>query len=136
MPGFYLGRTVFNYVRGIEREGEYFSLPFMPPINGHITIRYSTGDWWNAPRVRMVGKQNHVAPKEDTTPGYRFLALDAGYRMSKGITLAMRLDNILNVSYKDHLSRIEDRNNPMPRHKKIATGYFGALLFMSASSIT
>jgi len=61
-----------------------------------------------------VDRQNRVAPYEDSTSEYTLLGFDAGYRFDFGITLTARLDNTLNVSYKDHLTRIEERNNPMP----------------------
>ncbi|TVQ03989.1 MAG: TonB-dependent receptor [Balneolaceae bacterium] len=69
---------------------------------------------WLGPRIRAVSTQNRVAVNEDPTNGYILLGLNAGYHFKPNFSLAFRVDNLLNTSYRDHLSRIEERNNPMP----------------------
>ncbi len=104
----------FDYVRGRERAGAQENLPFIPPFRTHLSMMYDTGKWWGGPRLRIAGTQAKVAPNEEPTDGYYLVGLDAGYRFKHGISLAFRADNLLNESYRDHLSRVEDRNNPMP----------------------
>jgi iron complex outermembrane recepter protein len=103
-----------DYVRGRERAGARENLPFIPPLRTHFTMMYDTGTWWGGSRLRIAGTQDKVAPNEDPTDGYYLIGLDAGYRFNHGISFAFRADNLLNESYRDHLSRVEDRNNPMP----------------------
>lgn len=102
-----------DYVRGRERENGH-NLPFMPPFRSFLSLRFDNGNLWGGPRIRMAARQNKVASNEDTTDGYLLLGMDAGYRFKKGLSAVFRIDNILNESYRDHLSRIEDRDNPMP----------------------
>lgn len=103
-----------DYVRGREQGGEQQNLPFIPPFKAHISMMYDNGTWWGGSRIGVASTQEKVAPNEDPTDGYYLIGLDAGYRFGYGITLALRADNLLNESYRDHLSRVEDRNNPMP----------------------
>ncbi len=104
----------FDYVRGQERVGEQNDLPFIPPFRTHLSMIYDTGSWWAGPRLRIANSQERVAPNEDPTDGYLLVGMDAGYRFGHGVSLSLRVDNLLNESYRDHLSRVEDRNNPMP----------------------
>ncbi len=104
----------FDYVRGRERAGEQNDLPFIPPFRTHLSMMYDTGTWWAGPRLRIANSQERVAPNEDPTDGYLLVGMDAGYRFGHGVSFALRVDNLLNESYRDHLSRVEDRNNPMP----------------------
>ena len=104
----------FDYVRGRERIGEENDLPFIPPFRTHLSMMYDTGSWWAGPRLRIANSQNRVAPNEDPTDGYILVGMDAGYRFGHGVSFILRVDNLLNESYRDHLSRVEDRNNPMP----------------------
>ena len=104
----------FDYVRGRERVGEQNDLPFIPPFRTHLSMMYDTSDWWVGPRLRVANTQDRVAPNEDSTNGYLLVGMDAGYRFGHGVSFTLRVDNLLNESYRDHLSRVEDRNNPMP----------------------
>lgn len=104
----------FDYVRGRERTDEQNDLPFIPPFRIHLSMMYDTGDWWAGPRLRIANSQERVAPNEDPTDGYFLVGMDAGYRFGHGVSFTLRVDNLLNESYRDHLSRVEDRNNPMP----------------------
>ncbi|CAN5290895.1 TonB-dependent receptor [soil metagenome] len=108
------GGIGFDYVRGQERTGDQSYLTFMPPFRTHLQFMYDTGNFWAGPRLRIVNKQDRVAPNEDPTPGYLLIGADAGYRFGHGVTLSLRLDNLLNESYRDHLSRVENKNAPMP----------------------
>ncbi|TVQ05490.1 MAG: TonB-dependent receptor [Balneolaceae bacterium] len=108
------GGIGFDYVRGRERSGELRNLTFMPPFRTHLQFMYDNGTIWAGPRLRIVNRQEQVAPNEDPTPGYLLIGADAGYRFGHGVTLSLRLDNLLNERYRDHLSRIENRDAPMP----------------------
>lgn len=104
----------FDYVRGRERSGEQDNLTFIPPFRTSAEVMYDNGSFYAGPRIRIVNKQEKVAPNEDPTDGYILLGADAGYRFGQGFTLSFRLDNLLNERYRDHLSRVENRNAPMP----------------------
>ena len=108
------GGVGFDYVRGHERSGELRNLTFMPPFRTHLQFMYDNGTIWAGPRLRIVNRQEQVAPNEDPTPGYLLIGADAGYRFGHGVTLSLRMDNLLNERYRDHLSRVENRDAPMP----------------------
>jgi iron complex outermembrane recepter protein len=104
----------FDYVRGRERSGNRENLTFIPPFRTNAEVMYDNGSFYAGPRVRVVNKQDKVAPNEDPTNGYILLGADAGYRFGQGLTISLRLDNLFNERYRDHLSRVENRNAPMP----------------------
>lgn len=103
-----------DYVRGKERTGEQNNLTFMPPLRTNLHLMYDDGKVWAGPRMRIVTPQRMVAPNEDPTGGYLLIGADAGYRFGDSVTLSLRLDNLLNERYRDHLSRVENRDAPMP----------------------
>lgn len=108
----------FDYVNGIrisdEVNGE--NLPFIPPFRFSSEIEYGFMNAWMSARVQAVSKQDKVAPGEDVTDGYTLLGFTLGYRldMRGRHVLILRADNVLDTKYRDHLSRIEDRNFLMP----------------------
>ena len=104
----------FDYVRGHERTSDRVNLTFIPPFRTHLKMMYDNGKWWAGPRVRIVNGQERTAPNEDPTDGYLLIGGDAGYRLGHGFTMSLRLDNLLNERYRDHLSRVENRDAPMP----------------------
>ena len=104
----------FDYVRGRERSGDQENLTFIPPFRTSAEVMYDNGSFYAGPRVNVVNKQEKVAPNEDSTDGYVLIGTDAGYRFGQGLTLSFRLDNLLNERYRDHLSRVENRDAPMP----------------------
>lgn len=104
----------FDYVRGSEISDEKENLPFMPPFRTFIELNLDKDRWWSGLQMRIVSRQDKVAPGEDITDGYLLLGVHAGYRVNSEFSISLRVDNLLNQSYKDHLSRIEDRNKPMP----------------------
>ncbi|WP_176719385.1 TonB-dependent receptor [Rhodohalobacter halophilus] len=104
----------FDYVRGRERSGNRENLTFIPPFRTSAEVMYDNGSFYAGPRIRVVNKQEKTAPNEEPTDGYILLGADTGYRFGQGLTLSLRLDNLLNERYRDHLSRVENRNAPMP----------------------
>lgn len=104
----------FDYVRAEETTGDQAPLAFIPPYKTSISLTYDPGTWWLGSRVRFAGSQNRVAENEDPTDGYVLAGLDGGYRLGRGLSFAFRIDNLFNTPYRDHLSRVENRNSPMP----------------------
>ena len=104
----------FDYVRGHERTGDQNNLTFIPPFRTHLQLMYDNGTLWAGPRARIVNRQEKTAPNEEPTAGYLLIGGDAGYRLGHGFTFSLRLDNLLNERYRDHLSRVENRDAPMP----------------------
>lgn len=110
--------ATFDYVNGRRanngRAGEF--LPVIPPLRAGTEVEYDFGPAWIGGRIKAVSKQDRVAPGEEITEGYTLIGFMAGFRLNKGgrHVVVARLDNALNVTYRDHLSRVEDRGFPMP----------------------
>lgn len=109
-------RVGADYVRGARRDQARTPLPFIPPVRGRLGLTWEAGAWRVGGEARLVSSQHRVAPEEDPTPGYTLLGFDAGYTFDSAgrHRVALRVDNALNTAYRDHLSRVEDRNFPMP----------------------
>jgi iron complex outermembrane recepter protein len=105
-----------DYVQGSRRDDESTPLPVIPPLRGRVGLTYSPARAWFGGEARLVAGQDRVAVEEEPTAGYTLLALDGGYRLggTGRHVLTLRLDNVLNAAYRDHLSRVEDRHFPMP----------------------
>jgi iron complex outermembrane receptor protein len=106
--------------------GEEF-LPFIPPLRLTAIADYDLGWGWIGVKIVSATQQNRVAPDEEITDGYTIIGLSAGYRLSNlgRHVFIFRVDNLLNTRYRDHLSRIEDRNFPMPgRNLSVAYRWF------------
>ena len=105
-----------DYVHGkrIGDSDEY--LPFIPPFRFMTEAEYDFGDAWIGGRLQRSASQERVAPEEDITGGHTLIGLQAGYRLTTAgrHVVILRVDNLLDTRYRDHLSRIEDRNYPMP----------------------
>ncbi len=111
-------RSSIDYVRGRRRYGDSrgLPLPFIPPFRGSLEIHYEKPAWWAGIVTRYAAAQNRVAPGEETTAGYILFGLDGEYRFdgSGRHIVSIRIDNLFDTKYRDHLSSVEDRNFPMP----------------------
>jgi iron complex outermembrane recepter protein len=116
-----------DYVQGRRIGNGKEDLPFIPPLRFRADIEYDFGWGWLGAKMQATAAQNLVAPEEDTTPGYTLLGASAGYRLNKAgrHVIILRADNLMNTSYRDHLSRMEDRNFLMPgRNISLAYRWF------------
>ncbi len=113
-----------DYVIGERLTNGGEPLPFMPPLRSRAGLTYDREIFWVGTDFRYVTAQNRVAPDEETTPGYFLAGAEAGFRFDhKGRhMIQFRVHNILNTSYRDHLSRIRERANPMPG-RNFSLGY-------------
>ncbi len=105
-----------DYVNGKQIANDERYLPFIPPFRFMTNAEYDFGSFWLGARVQLVSKQDRVASEEEITDGYTLLGAQAGYRLdlSGRHVVILRADNLLDNAYRDHLSRIEDRNISMP----------------------
>ncbi|TVR77865.1 MAG: TonB-dependent receptor [Chitinophagaceae bacterium] len=107
---------VADYVRG--RSGKEFekNLPFIPPFRFGGELGFDNNRFYASVALRYVASQMETAPLEEPSGEYFLLGLNAGYRLDfHGRHLFfVRAENLLNESYRDHLTRVTERNNPMP----------------------
>lgn len=121
--------TTLDYVNGKRTKADNTKefLPMMPPFRFSIEANYDLGFVWFGSKFQAVAKQGRVAPEEDATDGYILLGFTTGVRLngSGRHVLIARIDNALDVTYRDHLSRVEDRGFPMPgRNLNISYRWF------------
>lgn len=104
-----------DYVRGSQRiDGGSVPLASMPPMRTRLSIGYERGNLRVESGLRLVSRQDRVASAEPVTDGYTLLGMNASWRFGDGLSLSVRLENLLDETYRDHLTRVRDRNFPMP----------------------
>ena len=107
-----------DWVRGIRRIGgaSRENLPFIPPFRVNNGIEYDFTRGWIGVNYMAVSRQGKVAPEEEPTEGYTLLNVQSGARINSAgrHVIILKVQNLLDTRYRDHLSRIEDRNFAMP----------------------
>lgn len=91
-------------------------LPFIPPLRYRAEFEYTYSSGWISAHVRHVKAQDKVAIAEEITGSYTLMGLTTAYRIDYHgrHVIIVRMENIFNTKYRDHLSRVEDRQFPMP----------------------
>lgn len=85
--------------------------PLIPPANGRLALRYETPDWFAGVGGRFAAKQDRTGDFEEPTAAYAIADLTAGVRFLRGgrlHTVTLRVDNLFDTEYRDHLSRIKE----------------------------
>lgn len=86
-------------------------LPMIPPLQGSVFLRYSIDDFTATARYKLSDKQTRLGEFETETDGYSLLNASIQYRFStSGIlhTISVNGSNLLDTTYRDHLSRIKE----------------------------
>ncbi len=114
-----VGEYVYSeQMSGLKRG---FSLPFSPPANIMLNLKYSAGtfkflrDAYISADYILVAEQNRIVPPEDKTPGYCKVNLSAGtsvYVNGKPVIINLQLQNLLNRKYYNHTSYYRRINLP------------------------
>lgn len=85
--------------------------PFIPPLHGRVGLRYEQPGYFAGADVRWAASQERLGDFEEPTDGYAVADVSAGVRFVRGgrlHTLTVRLENVANTEYRDHLSRVKD----------------------------
>jgi len=108
--------TQLSHVHGSRRDTDSTSLPYMPPLRGNAAFTYDPGSWWLGSKIQWADSQNRVIEDESATDGYVLFGIEGGYRLhaSGRHVISFRINNLFDTTYRDHLSRVADRDNPMP----------------------
>ena len=83
---------------------------FIPPLNGRAELRYETRGAFGGVGTRVAAAQRRVGDFEEPTAGFAVAHVNAGYRMLRGRRLhvfTLRVDNVLDTEYREHLSRVK-----------------------------
>jgi iron complex outermembrane receptor protein len=84
--------------------------PFIPPFNGRAGLRYEHPSFFVGGEVRFSSRQDRLGDGELPTAGYAVGNVTGGVRLlRKGRlhTFTLRVDNVANTEYRDHLSRVK-----------------------------
>jgi iron complex outermembrane recepter protein len=87
------------------------NLPFMPPLNGNVTLRYDRSRHFFSLGTRFAGRQERLGDFETATAGYAVLDATAGIRLLVGSrfhTITLRGSNLGDIEHRQHLSRVKD----------------------------
>jgi iron complex outermembrane receptor protein len=85
--------------------------PFIPPLNGQFGVRYDQPRWFASIAARYAARQDRLGDFEEPTDGYIVPNVSAGFRMVRGGALhaiTLKIDNVLDQTFRDHLSRIKE----------------------------
>lgn len=86
------------------------NLPQIPPFRFSAEFRYATARYWTGVTLNLAASQNEVAPNEEPTKGYGITGIYAGIKLLVGNTahiINLKIDNLFDKAYKDHLSAIK-----------------------------
>ncbi|MGK9477122.1 TonB-dependent receptor [Melioribacter sp. OK-6-Me] len=86
-------------------------LPLMPPLRFAIEPRYSKDSYWLGCQFNLAADQNKVSPFEERTPGYGLINFYAGTKLIIGkyiLIFTLKVDNIFDTAYKEHLSAVKE----------------------------
>jgi iron complex outermembrane receptor protein len=85
----------------------------IPPLEGRIGLAYEGSAWSAGALVRSVAAQDRVAINQGNvvgqdigrSAGFAVLSLNGGYHLAKGLSLTAGVDNLLDKTYAEHISR-------------------------------
>ncbi|MGH7448444.1 MAG: TonB-dependent receptor domain-containing protein, partial [Longimicrobiales bacterium] len=99
-----------SYVRGRRDAGDDdVDLPAMPPLHGALSVRRDGARFFAGFGVEGAAAQDRIAEFEQPTAAYALLNATAGLRwtaLDRLNTITLQVDNMLDASWRDHLSRI------------------------------
>lgn len=107
----------FSYTHGKRFDengsdsGEWTPLPMIPPLKGNISLKYGKDGFQTGSRIKFAADQNRTGEFETPTAGYTVLNLFSQYRFERWEllhTISLNANNVLNTTYRNHLSRIKD----------------------------
>ena len=101
---------VSDYVRAKNQTTDE-NLPQIPPFRFSIELRYATPRYWYGATWNLTAKQNDVAPNEIPTAGYGLVGIYGGLKLLTGEfahIINLKVSNLFDQEYKDHLSSIKD----------------------------
>lgn len=86
-------------------------LPQIPPLKFKTGLKYVNDGFEVGTKIRIAAEQDRLGEFETSTDGYVLVDAFAQYRISKGKllhTFSLNVNNMLNETWYNHLSRIKD----------------------------
>ena len=100
------------WVRGAN-ETDDLPLAQLPPLESRLNVQYQQGRWSAGGLARLVSAQHRIAVNQGTivgrdfapTDGFAVLSANAGWKATGTVLVAVGVDNLLNTTYAEHISR-------------------------------
>ena len=100
------------WVRG-ENDTDARPLAQLPPLEGRLALAYATTDWSAGGLVRLVSAQDRFAVNQGNivgqdlgrSSGFVVVSLNASRRFGRNWRLSAGVDNLLDKTYAEHISR-------------------------------
>lgn len=92
-------------------EGSTAPLPMIPPLKATAGVQYAIDSITLSASAQYSAKQDRLGEFETPTDSYTLINASAQYRFDSGgllHTLSFGVQNLLNETYRDHLSRVKD----------------------------
>ncbi len=86
-------------------------LPFTPPLRGSLRVAYRNSMYDAMIDWRLAASQTRLGEGDTPTEGYGVVNVGAGVRLTQdGVVhhISLHCDNLMNQTYRDHLSVIKD----------------------------
>lgn len=99
-----------SFVRGSLKES-HDPLPLIPPLQGRAVLAYDRAGWFVSGEAEFAAEQGRVGEFEQATSGYAVYHGAAGVRLPIGgrsNVLTLRLENVTDRTYRNHLSRVKE----------------------------
>jgi iron complex outermembrane recepter protein len=100
---------VVSHVRGTNLS-EDRPLPLIPPLAGGVSLRHERRSHFVQLGWRGAAAQERLGEFEEATAGYALLNASAGYNwaaLGRAHSLTLRVDNLTDTEYRNHLSRVK-----------------------------
>ncbi len=110
--------VVGSYVRGTLTELDQ-PLPLIPPFKGSVDVRYEQPSYFVGIGTRFAARQDRVGAFETPTPGYAVVHATVGRTwqwLGRLHNVTLRLDNLTDQVYREHLSRLKSIMPEVGRH--------------------
>ena len=83
----------------------------IPPTNGRVELHHDGPRLHGSAGARMAARQDRTGDFETPTPGFAVAFATVGYRFlhqDRFHTVTLRVDNLFDAEYREHLSRIKE----------------------------
>ncbi len=111
-------RLSLNVTRGEETDDRGITTPAdrIPPVNGRLALAWKPAAAWRVePFVGFAARQDRLSPRDTLDPrinpegtsGWVTLNVHASWHARANLTVGLRLENLLDTSYREHGSGID-----------------------------
>ncbi|MDR1350078.1 MAG: TonB-dependent copper receptor [Zoogloeaceae bacterium] len=106
------GGASLAYVHG-RNDTDDHALGQMPPLEGRLMLDWDNGKWSAGALLRLVARQNRYALNQGNivgqdlgkTAGFGVFSLNGGYRWNKNTRVTFGVDNLLDKTYAEAISK-------------------------------